>query len=82
MRFYHSLPFMTKQRCSSTAATLRRHWTKLGIIDTSVAISDILTWHQMLCSQTNFWWLMFWRHIWCWLSSVGCCFCFHISSHF
>jgi len=25
----------------------------------------------MWCSQINFWCLMFWRQIWCWL---GCCF--------
>jgi len=33
---------MTKQRCSSVAATSRQH-QKFGIIDTSVATSDILT---------------------------------------
>ena len=42
---------------------------KFGIIDTSVATSDILTWHHMWCSQTNFWCLMLWRQIWCWLDS-------------
>jgi len=40
--FHHTLPFMTKQRCSSVAATSRQHQT-FGIIDTSVANSDILT---------------------------------------
>jgi len=40
--FHHTLPFMTEQRCSSAAATSRLH-QKFGIIDTSVATSDILT---------------------------------------
>ena len=52
VRFHHTLPFMTKQRCSSIAAASRLH-QKFGIIDTSVATSDILTWHQMWCSQTS-----------------------------
>ena len=69
--FQHTLPFMTKQRCSSAAATSRLH-QKFGIIDTSVTTSDILTWHQLWCSQINFWCLMFWRQIWCWLDY---CFC-------
>ena len=34
MRFHHTLPFMTKQRCRSAAARLAQ---KFGIIDTSVA---------------------------------------------
>jgi len=76
VRFHYTLPFMTKQRCSSVVATSRLH-QKFGIIDTSVATSDILTWHQMWCSQINFWCLMFWQQIWCWLG----CFS-HISSHF
>jgi len=44
VRFHHMLPFMTKQRCSSAAATWRLH-QKFGIIDTSVSVatSDILT---------------------------------------
>jgi len=42
VRFHHTLPFTTKQRCSSVAATSRQH-QKFGIIDTSVATSDILT---------------------------------------
>ena len=54
MRFHHTLPFVTKQRCSSVAVTSRQH-QKFGIIDTSVATSDILTWHQMWCSQINVW---------------------------
>jgi len=33
---YVTLPFMTKQRCSSAAATSRLH-QKFGVIDTSVA---------------------------------------------
>jgi len=33
---------MTKQRCSSAAATSRLH-QKFGVIDASVATSDILT---------------------------------------
>ena len=45
---------MTKQRRSSVAATSRLY-QKFGIIVTSVATSDILTWHQMWCSQINFW---------------------------
>jgi len=77
VRFHHTLPLMTKQRCSSPAVTSRLH-QKFGISDTSVATSDILTWHQMWCSQINVWCLMFWQQIWCWL---GYCF-FHISSHF
>jgi len=64
MRFHKSLPFVTKQRCSSAMATSRLR-QKFGIIDTSVAASDILTWHRMWCSQINFWCLMFWRQIWC-----------------
>ena len=40
--FLQTLPFMTKQRCCSAAATSRLH-RKFGIIDTSVATSDILT---------------------------------------
>jgi len=36
------------------AATLTLH-QKLGITDTSVATSDILTWHQTWSSQINFW---------------------------
>ena len=40
--FHHWLPFVTKQRCSSAAATSRLH-QKFGIIDISVATSDILT---------------------------------------
>ena len=39
--FHHTLPFMTKQRSSSVAATSRLH-QKFGIIDSSVATSDIL----------------------------------------
>ena len=70
VRFHHTLPFMTKQRCGSVAATSRQH-QKFGIIDNSVVTSDILTWHQMWCSQINFSCLMFCRHIWCWLN---CCF--------
>ena len=46
MRFHQTLPFITKQRCSSAAATSTLH-QKLGIIDTSVATSDIVTCHQM-----------------------------------
>jgi len=42
VRFHYTLPFMTKQRCSSVVATSRLH-QKFGIIDTSVATSDILT---------------------------------------
>ena len=42
MRIHHTLSFMTKQRCSSAAATSRLH-QKLGIIDSSVATSDIVT---------------------------------------
>ena len=42
MRFHKSLPFVTKQRCSSAMATSRLR-QKFGIIDTSVAASDILT---------------------------------------
>ena len=59
VRFYHTLPFTTKQRCSSAAATARLHQT-FGIIDNSVATSDMLTWrwHQMWYSQINFWCLM------------------------
>jgi len=68
--FHHRLPFMTKQRSSSAAATSRLH-QKFGIIDTSVVTSDILTWHQMWCFQINLWYLMLWRQNWCWL---GCCF--------
>jgi len=41
-RFHRMLPFMTKQRCSSVAATSRLH-QKIGIIEASVATSDILT---------------------------------------
>ena len=77
VRFHHTLPFITKQRCSSVAATSRQH-QKFGITDTSVATSDTLTLHQMWCSRINFWCQMFWRQVWCWL---GSCF-FHISSHF
>ena len=76
MSFHHTLPFMTKQRCRSVAATSRLH-QKFGIIDTSVATSGISTWHQMWCSQRNFSCLMFWRQIWCWL---GCCFFPHFLS--
>jgi len=47
------------KRCISAAATSRLH-QKFGVIDASVATSDILTWHQMWCSQINFWCLMFW----------------------
>jgi len=35
-RFHYTLPFMTKQRCSSAAATSRLH-QKFGVIDASVA---------------------------------------------
>jgi len=42
VRFHHTLPFMTKQKCISVAATSRQH-QKFAIIDTSVATSDILT---------------------------------------
>jgi len=42
VRFHRTLPFMTKQRGSSAAATSRLP-QKFGIIDTSVATSDILT---------------------------------------
>ena len=55
VRFHHTLPFITKQR--SVAATSRLH-QKSGIIDSSVATSNILTWHQMWCSQLNFWCLV------------------------
>ena len=39
MRFHKTLPFRTKQRCSSVVATSRQH-QQFGIIDTSVATSD------------------------------------------
>ena len=71
VRFHHKLHFMTKRRCSSAAVTSRLH-QNFGIIDTTVATSDILTWHQMRCFQISFWCLMFCRQIWCWLG----CFCF------
>jgi len=71
VRFHHKLHFMTKPRCSSAAVTARLH-QNFGIIDNSVATSDILTWHQMWCFQIIFWCLMFCGQIWCWLG----CFCF------
>jgi len=75
MPFHHTLSFMTKQRWSSDASTSRLH-QKSGITDTSAATSDILTWRQKWYSQINFWCLMFWQQISCWL---GCYF--HISCH-
>jgi len=77
VRFHHILSFMTKQRYSSAAATSRLH-QKFGVIDASVATSDILTRHQMCCSQINFWCLMFCRQIWCWL---GCFYFPQFLSH-
>ena len=62
VRFPHTLHFMTKQRCSSASATTRLH-QKFGIIDSSVATCDILTWHRMWCPQINFWCLMLRRKI-------------------
>jgi len=76
VRFHQALPFMTKQSVSSVVATSRQH-QKFGIIDIGVATSDILTWHQMWCSQINFWCLMLWQQIWCWLDS---CFFPHFLS--
>jgi len=63
-------------KCIST--TCYPLWRNKGAVrlprprdSTNIATSDIFTWHQMWCSQINFWCLMFWRQIWCWLR---CCF--------
>jgi len=64
---------MTKQSCSSPAATVRLETAPFGVTDPSVATSVIITWHQIWCSQINFSCLMFCPQIWCWL---GCCFSF------
>ena len=76
VRFHHTLPFMTKQRCCSAAATSRLH-PKFGVIDASVATSDKLTWHQTWCSQI---------YVWCFVEKSDVdwvvVFVFHNSSHF
>jgi len=71
VRFHRTLPLMTKQRCSAAAATRRRH-QKFGIIDISVATSD-LSWHQMWC-------LRYISDVWCFADKSDVdwlgCFCF------
>ena len=69
VRFYKRYPLWRNKG----AVRLLQPWdcTMIRIFDISVATSDILSWHQMWCSQINFWCLMFCRQMWCWL---GCCF--------
>ena len=43
MRFHHTLPFVTKQSAVQLRGPRERQHQKVGIIDTSVATSDILT---------------------------------------
>jgi len=68
VRFHHTLPFMTKQRCSSAAATSRLH-QNVANIDTSVATSDNMTSDVMFSDKIL-------------MSDVDWVVFFHISSHF
>jgi len=79
VRFHHTLRFMTKQRCSSVAATSRQH-QKFGIIDTSVATSDFLTnmTSDVMFSDKFLMSDVLWTN----LMVTGFLFFFHISSNF
>ena len=50
-RFYHKLPFMTKQRCSWLR--LPRDCTRSS--GSLIPVLPLLTWHQIRCSQMNLW---------------------------
>jgi len=78
VRFHHNVTVYDKTKVHFGCGYLETS-PEIGIIDTSLATSDILTWHQMTCSQINLWCLMFSQQTWCGLVIV---FVFHISSHF
>ena len=50
MRFHHTLPFMTKQRCSSAAATSRQTAPEAPV---SSEISDLLFFVSYFASQSK-----------------------------
>jgi len=95
VRFHYKLPFTTKQRCSSAAATWRLH-QKFGIVDISVATSDILTWHQIRGGSRvgdwgdrplnsgacrNFSWVVLFSGIWwSFVFGVRCLWCHNLAS--